>query len=417
MTNAQKLRSSAGVVYRRLGRSLALFILVFGAANLAAGESLSGLVKNGTTGRPLPGGEVVLMKLEQGMTPVDKVKTDSRGRFRFRNVAPGKQPMLLEVSYRGVPYYQTASPGEKNVSIVVYDTTTSRESIVVSSHAVMLRPNGSNLEVEEQYIVENQSRPPLALYVPNGTFAFPVPENAQLGEVFAWTVHTTIPTRQDTTDVAKDRKAINWPFRPGKSVVRILYAVPYASSQATLRSQSPYPATHVFLAVPHGVQVSSDGFSPVGSEQGFDVYARQSVPAEAPLAISISGEPAAPSNAANASASSQEAAISTLPGRGRKLVWIVGSAIAVLLLVGTLFFWRGSTAQANLPDSTSGKQKERQKERAAGAVPTGLEENLDRVKREFLQLKRGRQGGTISDEDYARERERAEQTLREILRD
>lgn len=417
MTNAQELRSSAGVVYRRLGRSLAIFILIFAAANLAAADALNGSVKNGTTGQPVPGGEVVLMKLEQGMTPVDNVKTDSRGRFRFRNVAPGKQPMLLEVSYRGVPYYQTASPGEKNASIVVYDTTASRESIVVASHAVMLRPNGSNLEVEEEYIVENQSRPPLALYMPNGTFAFSIPENAQLGEVFAWTVHTTIPTRQDTTDVAKDRKAINWPFRPGKSVVRILYAVPYASSQATLRSQSPYAATHVFLAAPPGVQVSSDGFSPVGSEQGFDLYARQSVPAEAPLAISISGEPAAASNGENSSASSQEAAISTLPLRHRKLVWIVGGAVAVLLLVGTLFFWRGSTAQPNLPDSASEKQKEHQKERAAGTVPTGLEENLDRVKREFLQLKRDRQGGTISDEDYARERERAEQALREILRD
>lgn len=417
MTNAQRSTSSAGIACRRLCRSLAIFILVFGAANLAAAEALNGSVKNGTTGQPVPGGEVVLMKLEQGMTPVDKVKTDSRGRFRFRNVAPGKQPMLLEVSYRGVPYYQTASPGEQNASIVVYDTTASRESIVVTSHALMLRPNGSNLEVEEEYIVENQSRPPLALYTPNGTFAFSVPENAQLGEVFAWTVHTTIPTRQDATDVAKDRKAINWPFRPGKSVVRILYTSPYASNQATLRSQSPYPATHVFLAAPPGVQVSSDGFSPVGSEQGFDLYARQSMAAEAPLAISISGQPAAASNSENSSASSQEPAISTLPGRHRKLVWIVGGAVAVLLLIGTLFFWRGSTAQANLPDSTSGKQKERQEERAAGTVPTGIEENLDRVKKEFLQLKRGRQGGTISDEDYARERQRAEQALREILRD
>jgi len=417
MTNAQQLRSSAGIVCRRLGRSLAIFILVFGAANLAAAETLNGSVKNGTTGRPVPGGEVVLMKLEQGMTPVGKVKTDSRGQFHFRNVALGHEPMLLEVSYRGVPYYQTASPGEQNASIVVYDTTASRESIVVSSHAVMLRPNGPDLEVEEQYIVENQSRPPLAFSIPNGTFAFPVPENARLGEVFAWTVHTTIPTRQDAVNVAADRKAINWPFRPGKSVVRILYAVPYASHQATLQSQSPYPATHVFLAVPPGIQVSSDGFSPVGSEQGLNIYARQSVPAEAPLAISISGEPGAASNGGNPSPPSEETAIATLPGRHRQLVWIVGGATAVLLLVGTLFFWRGSAAQPNLPDPVSGNQEEGGKERATGPIATGLEENLDRVKREFLQLKRSRQDGTVSDEDYARGRERAAQTLREILRD
>jgi hypothetical protein len=412
MTNPQTSWRSVAR-FGRVTRSLAAVAVMLGAAAVTPAGTLDGSVEDGTSHRAVSGAEVVLMELQQGMTPVGKVKTDSQGRFLFRNVGLAKGPMLLEVAYQGVPYYQTIPPGEKTASIVVYGTTANRQSLAVRSHTIMLKPNGSNLEIEEQYLVENQARPPVTFYTQGGTFAFPIPENAQLGQVFAWTV-SNIPTRQNTIDLAKDRKAIDWPFRPGKSVVRIFYAVPYPSNQASLRSQSPYPAAQVFLAAPSGVHVLSDGFSPVGSQQGFDVFARQFVAADVSLAIAVSGmSPALPaSNGENPSASAEQTAVSTLPERYHKVVWVLGAAVAVLLVLGTLFFWRGTAAQAKLPASAPGKGKGR-------AAPLGaeLEENLDRVKKEFLQLKRNRQGGAISEQDYARERERAEQTLREILQD
>ncbi|HXW57216.1 MAG TPA: hypothetical protein VEJ67_15815 [Candidatus Cybelea sp.] len=413
MTNPQRSWGSV-TRFERVTRSLAGVALMLGAAAVTPAGTLDGSVKNGTSQRALSGTEVVLMELEQGMTPVGKVKTDSQGRFHFRNVALGKGPMLLEAAYQGVPYYQTLPAGEKTATIVVYDTTANRDSVAVSSHTLMLKPNGSDLEVEEQYIVENQSQPPVAFYIQGGTFAFLIPENAQLGQVFAWTVGN-IPTRQNTMELAKDRKVIDWPFRPGKSVVRIFYAVPYPSNQASLRSKSPYPAAQVLLAVPPGVHVLSDGFTSVGSQQGFDVYARQFVAADVPLAIAVSGASATlpASKGENPSTPGEQTAVSTLPERYHKLVWVLGAAIAVLLGVGTLFFWHGSAAQAKQPASAAGKRKGR----AAPHLAAELEENLDRVKKEFLELKRNRQGGAISEQDYARERERAEQTLREILRD
>jgi hypothetical protein len=39
------------------------------------------------------------------------------------------------------------------------------------------------------------------------------------------------------------------------------------------------------------------------------------------------------------------------------------------------------------------------------------------VKEQFLRLRARHQAGTISEEEYARERQRAEQALREILQD
>ena len=52
------------------------------------------------------------------------------------------------------------------------------------------------------------------------------------------------------------------------------YKVPYANNQAKLTFVSPYAADRVGIFVPPTVQVSGDGLSPAGTEQGFSVYMR-----------------------------------------------------------------------------------------------------------------------------------------------
>ena len=108
--------------------------LLLCAASPARAASLEGTVKDGTTNRPVPGAEVVLMELQHGMTPVAKVKADSRGRFRLSNPAVGQEPMLLETSYGGVSYYQSVSAGDAAATIVVYQATSDPKAITVASH-------------------------------------------------------------------------------------------------------------------------------------------------------------------------------------------------------------------------------------------------------------------------------------------
>jgi hypothetical protein len=225
-----------------------------------------------------------------------------------------------------------------------------------------------------------------------------------------------MPTLQKPIDVANNRKAIDWAFRPGKSVVRISYQLPYSSNEATIRTQSLYPALHVFLAAPPGVQLASDGFHKIGSEQGYDIYARQSLPAETALVISVSGTPPATSasNAGNASAGSAAASIATLPGRLHNLTWILAVCIAMLLGLVTMFLLRQRTLQPAAAPSGSA-------DRAPGGATapvvhdTKREEKLDRIKEEFLQLELRHQAGTLGDEDYARGRRRVEEALRAIV--
>jgi hypothetical protein len=397
------------------GGFLTLAILLC-AAVPALAASLSGTVKNGTTNRPVPGAEVMLMELQHGMVPVAKIRTDAAGRFHFTNPAVGKEPMLLETSYGGVSYYQSLAPGDATAIVVVYQPTSDPNAITVASRAIMFQPNGPNLQVEEQYVVENQTKPPVAYYVTKGTFTFSLPDAAQLGQVSTWTATSNMPTLQNPIDAANHRKAIDWAFRPGKSVVRISYQLPYATNEATIRTRSPYSATHVFLAVPPGIQLSSDGFNKIGSEDGYDIYGRQSLPAETALLISISGTASVPSasNTGSASTGSADTAVLALPGRLHNLTWILAACIAIFLALTTMFLLRKRTLQ---PAAAFSGRAGEARSGTATPVVRGPDhgEKLDRIKDEFLQLELRHQAGTLGDEEYVRERRRIEEALRALV--
>jgi hypothetical protein len=53
---------------------------------------------------------------------------------------------------------------------------------------------------------------------------------------------------------------------------------------------------------------------------------------------------------------------------------------------------------------------------AAAAIDNEVRGSLDELKDSIFRLELRRQAGTISEEDYVRERERVEQTLRGLVR-
>ena len=68
------------------------FIALWMLAGPAAAATLTGVVRNGTTGQPAAGVTVVLINLQVGMDEAGSTKTDAQGRFEFRSVKPGKYP-------------------------------------------------------------------------------------------------------------------------------------------------------------------------------------------------------------------------------------------------------------------------------------------------------------------------------------
>jgi hypothetical protein len=405
-------------------------------AVLSAG-TVSGTVQNGTTNRPAAGVDVLLIALEGGMQTVANAKTDSAGRYHFDNPTLGQAPMLIRAIYRGVNYHEPAPPGQTTVDIQVFEPTSKPDAFAVAAHAIVLQPSGSDLTVGEIYSVENKTQPPMAYFKQDGSFLFSLPEGAELGDVSA-SGSTGMPVTQGTIDKGKNLEAIAYPFRPGESGVRISYKLPYAGDAAKVTFVSPYSAEHFAIFAPPGVQVSGDGLSPAPPDQGYNVYMRGSLSANSPLTVSVSGTAPAPSSSqsgaddsgnpsvnsrAEPGAGNTSASATTLPARLDSLKWVIVAGFAAIFALGFVFLWRRPQFRATGNALGASGEPPAKPPAAPRASSAALEEvnrdvsgSLDQLKDKLFRLELRRQAGTISDPDYARERERIEQLLRDLVR-
>src|SRR5580704_19529107 len=277
---------------RLSGLALGL-ILAAGAA--AHAGTVHGTVKNGTSGKPSAGVEVILIQLQGGMQPVANSKTDAKGQFSFDNPSLGAQPMLIRAVFHGVNFHQPVPPGKSEIEMEVFEPTQDAKTISIPTHIVIVQPNGSNLIVGEEYSVRNDSNPKLAYFRADGNFNFAVPEKAQLQQAAAWGP-SGMPVVQATIDKTKNHYAIAFAFRPGESGVRYSYELPYAGNSTTLNLPTVYPGARLLVLAPPTMQISGDGLQPGGQEQGMNIYGREGVPANTVLAVSVAGT-APPQNA------------------------------------------------------------------------------------------------------------------------
>src|SRR5579864_5020696 len=100
--------------------SLTIFIaFTFLLCSFASAQTLTGTVKNSTTGRPAAGDEVVLLSLGQGMEEAGRTKADAKGNFSFKLDKEG--PHLVRAIHQDVTYHRMAPPGTTSVEVEVYD--------------------------------------------------------------------------------------------------------------------------------------------------------------------------------------------------------------------------------------------------------------------------------------------------------
>jgi len=261
--------------------------------------------------------------------------------------------------------------------------------------------------------------------------------------------------------------------------VRFSYQVPYPSNRTTVRLSSDYSVGRVMLVAAPSVQISSPGFNAAGTEQGFSLYTRDSVPAGLPFDVSVSGTAPPPSaaqlgqdqdqgqgqgNAQDPSVNSRATvSVQALPGRLDTIRWIVIGGFAALFALGVLIVWRqpnfapGAAAGAgDMPVPSASAAGPRKRKSPPGAAPPSaahlssaasagkfaaassvkaapaatsaavasvdvpaidreVQTGLEGLKDKLFRLELRRQAGTISEEDYARERARTEQILRELV--
>jgi hypothetical protein len=271
-------------------------------------------------------------------------------------------------------------------------------------------------------------------------------------------------------DRGKGKYAIAYAFQPGDNGVRLSYQLPYASNRADLRLTSDYSVGRVMLVAPPTMQVKSDGFTAAGTEQGFNLYTRDAIPAGLPFDVSVSGTAPPPQASRQEQGNDQDpevnsrvtATVQALPNRLDSLRWIIIGGFAALFALGVLLLWRQpalatAAGAGGLPVPTTPPQGPRNRKAAPPVTPAAVkaaavtfastrpaepsaqpvraasaaavaaatdvasvegevQNSLDSLKDRLFRLELRRQAGTISEEDYARERASTEQILRELVR-
>ena len=405
--------------------------LLFGAVAAPAGV-LHGTVRNGTTGKTVGGVEVILLQLQGGMQPVGNSRTDAQGKFTFDNASVGAQPMLVRAVYKGINFHTPLPPGRSDIEVAVFEPSKDPKTIAVGSRIVFFQPNGSMLTVGEEYAIQNNSQPPQAFFRSDGNFEFSIPDNAQLQQVAA-AGPAGMPVVQAPIDKKKGRYAISYAFRPGQNTVRYSYEIPYPGDAATVKVPTVYPTARLLVVAPPSMQISGEGLQSSGQEQGMSVYSRENLTPATVVAVNVSGTaPPLQAGAAAADSGSQgqdaqsgaaTVSVQQVPGRLDVLKWPLIGGFVVVFALGALLLTRkpvvavvGGPAAQPLGARAANAANSGPVSAGMAQVDAAVGTSLDALKDQIFRLELRHQAGTISEQEYAQERARAEKVLRDLVR-
>jgi len=420
-----------------------LFAMAAVAALAVAAEAgtVKGKVVNGTTLKPVAYVEVILIQLQGGMQPVANTKTNTDGQFTFDHPGIGAQPMLVRAVYKGVNFHQALPPGRDSVDVSVYDLSSDAKTISVPSHLVIFQPNGDKLTVAEQMLVRNEAKPPVAYFRADGNFRVTLPEKAQLRQIAA-SGPSGMPVTQAPIDLGKNKYAIAFAFRPGDNEVRLAYEMPYLGNAATLKLAPSYGESRVILVVPPSVTLTGDQLQSAGQEQGMNLFEHTFAAGVSSYTVSLSGT-APPIQGSDGAGNSDSqgvngrlggeeqgggTAIQVVPGRLDAMKWpALGILIAGFIAGGILLSKKsvvvptqGEAAiqlSAVPPAAAAGVNGPAPVQQTTlSSLDKEAATSLDGLKDLIFKLELRRQAGTISEAEYAAERARAEQILRDLVR-
>jgi hypothetical protein len=414
-------------------------ILLTSSVLVAAAHAgtLSGTVINRTTGKPEPNIVLDLLSPTRNMAELGTATSDAQGHFSVTKDSIGTAPVLIRATFHDVSFNTFSPPGRPTVEVEVYDLSKDPKSITIPSHVIIFEPQDSKLVGAEEYSIQNNSQPAVAYFRTEGNFDFAIPENATLNQVSTTTAMGMAIT-QASIDKGKGRFAISYPFRPGQTNVRLSYELPYANNSATLKLPATYPGAKLLVVVPPGVTITGDGLNAAGQEQGMMVYTHEPLPAKGILSVSLSGIPTAPP-AGSEQAQGQEGnsrqdqgpEVIAAPSRLDDFKWYLFAGLAALFAMGALLLSRKQVVVATGPDDEDatpppmkppkpGKQKKVSASpatvaSAAQQVDQHVAVTMDSLKEQIFRLELRRQAGTISEGDYAREKAKFDQLLRDMV--
>lgn len=205
------------------------------------------------------------------MNQVASTRTFADGRFSFASDAIRANVLfLVQAAYKGVDYNAPVRMGASQTATVdlkIYGVTSRAPPLRVSSAQFIVRAQGGKVQVEEMYALRNLTRPPVSYANPNGTFTFNLAKAAGQPTV-AVADRLNMPLPQDVQPgKSPGQYRIQFPLKPGLTVVMVEYTSDYTSAGFNLADSVPYPVDQVELdVIPASLAVASAMFKPVGSD-------------------------------------------------------------------------------------------------------------------------------------------------------
>ena len=420
-------------------RLLPTILVALLSASAAQGGTLSGTVINRTTGKPAPDVALDILSPTAGMAELATTKSDAQGRFSVTKDSIGAAPILIRATYHDVSFNTFAPPGRPQIEVEIYELSKDPKTISVASHVIIFQPRGDKLLGAEEYVIENASQPPSAFFRSEGNFDFAIPEKGTIGQV-STTTTMGMSVNQASIDHGKGRFAISFPFRPGQTSVRLSYQLPYANNAASFALPTTYPNVKMLVVAPPGVTLSGEGLQPAGQEQGMMVYTHEPLAAKAALNLSVSGV-GAPESADNSGGQQAEMPqegnsrqggqqVVSTPSRLDDFKWYLFGGLAAMFAMGAIILTRKKVALVAAdgdeetevpapparPAKTAAAAKPAPPSNTAAAVQQQVTANLDSLKDSIFRLELRRQAGTVSEEDYAREKAKLDKLLRDLVK-
>jgi hypothetical protein len=431
---------------------LALLVLLL--ASLASAQTLTGNVKNSTTGKPSAGDDVILLSLGQGMEEAGRTKSDAKGNFSFK-LDSSQGPHLVRVVHQEVTYHRMAPPGTTSVQVEVYDVSKKVEDISVVADIMRFQAGQGQLQVERTFAVNNASKPPRT-QMNEHNLEFYVPDGATIAEGQAMTAGgqpvNSAPVPEGAN--AKNRYAFLFPLRPGETRFSVVYTVPYTGS-VNIDPKSVYPLEHFVVIASKSIQFSAASganfqIAPYPGQPDANVQVASNTQLGQALAFKLSGEGmlaaqgggggddgAQPNQGAQAQPESR-------PGGGlgppidapppyQKYQWYILGGMALALVIGGVYVAsrqqganraaraKGKTVPEFEDDEEAYEPAEAFVVREAGTrSPSSPRGNpsmlLEALKEELFQLEVDQKQGRISKQEYDSAKAALDQTLERALK-
>jgi hypothetical protein len=423
----------------------------------ASAQTLTGTVKNSTTGKPAAGDEVVLLTLGQGMQESGRTTADAKGNFSFK-LDSAQSPHLVRAIHQDVTYHSLVPPGTTSVQVEVYDVSKKVEGINVVADIMRVQVEQGQLEIMRAFAVENKSQPPRT-QMNERNLEFYVPEGAQIIQGSAMTANgnplNSIPV---AVDDKKTRYSFIFPLRPGTTQFQVAYQLSYTGS-ANIDPKSVYPLEHFVAILPKSIQFSAAtgaDFRTMNDPQEPDatVQVVSSTKAGQPLAFKISGEGVLQARNENAGPPSDggqaQQQPESRPGGGlgppidappplQKYQWWILGGFTLALVIGGVFVAsrqqsanreassarspqamsvEGTDLEADYvsPASDFARTRQSPAQPSSSSQPSPSSKLLEGLKEELFQLEVERQQCRISPEEYEKSKAALDHTLQRALR-